>query len=262
MKQAVIIGAGSIGRGFLGQILTEGGYAVTFLDVNSELVEQLNRRGSYPLEIVSTNRIERRFIGPVCAVNGNDREASARAIADCDLCVTCVGAKAIPYIIPNLAAGVKLRFADGGTALNLLICENLMDADVYIRSLLETHLTVEELDTVGLVETSVGRMVPLPDKNAADPLLVRAEAYPVLPYDRDACIGELPKAQGLIPVPLCDRAKALYPQHGARRLRLPRHETWIRDHRGRHRRSGDSVDGAGGDDGICFCTFQTLRQTT
>ena len=237
MKQAVIIGAGSIGRGFLGQILTEGGYAVTFLDVNSELVEQLNRRGSYPLEIVSTNRIERRFIGPVCAVNGNDREASARAIADCDLCVTCVGAKAIPYIIPNLAAGVKLRFADGGTALNLLICENLMDADVYIRSLLETHLTVEELDAVGLVETSVGRMVPLPDKNAADPLLVRAEAYPVLPYDRDACIGELPKAQGLIPVPLCDRAKALYPQHGARRLRLPRHETWIRDHRGRHRRS-------------------------
>ena len=202
MKQAVIIGAGSIGRGFLGQILTEAGYAVTFLDVSAPLVDALNAAGEYPLEIVSSRGAFRKIVSPVSAVNGSDREAAARVTADADIAVTCVGAKALPYIIPNLAAGVKLRYAEGRSPLDLLICENLMDADAYIRSLLEPVLTPQELASVGLVETSVGRMVPLPDKSLLEkePLLVRAEAYSVLPCDRDAFRGELPDCPNIVPI--------------------------------------------------------------
>ncbi len=201
-KTAVIIGAGNIGRGFIGQILSEGGYHVTFIDVAAPMVEALNERGSYPLEIVSSEGTIRKNIENVSAVNGNNREAAARVIADCDICVTCVGAKAIKFIIPNFVAGVKLRYSEGKAPLNLLICENLMDADKYIHSLLAPELTPEELSFVGLVETSVGRMVPLPDKEllAKDPLIVRAEAYPVLPCDRDAFKGEVPEIENVIPV--------------------------------------------------------------
>jgi mannitol-1-phosphate 5-dehydrogenase len=202
MKHAVIIGAGNIGRGFVGQLFSEAGWEVCFLDVSAPLVDALNEAGSYPLEIVSNTETVRKTVSPVRAVNGNDREAAARVTADADVCVTCVGAKALKYIVPNLAAGVRLRAAEGKGPLNLLICENLMDADALLCSLLEPVLTAEETDTLGLVETSVGRMVPLPDKSLTekDPLLVRAESYGVLPFDGDAWKGPLPDVPGLKPV--------------------------------------------------------------
>lgn len=202
MKTAVIIGAGNIGRGFIGQIMSEAGYDVCFIDVSETVVNALNERREYPLEIVYTGGSDKKIIKNVRAVNGNDHDAAAREIADCDICVTCVGAKAIKFIIPNFVRGVKLRYSEGKSPINLLICENLMDADKYIHSLLETELTPEELNFVGLVETSVGRMVPLPDKALLeiDPLIVRAEAYPVLPCDRDAFKGEVPEIKNVIPV--------------------------------------------------------------
>ncbi len=202
MKTALITGAGNIGRGFIGQIMYEAGYRVCFLDVIENTVNALNEAGEYPLDIVSSKGTVRKIIKNVSAVNGNVRENAARAIADCSILVTCVGAKAIKYTIPNLVAGIKLRYAENKGPLNLLICENLMDADKYIRSLLEPELTREELDTVGLIETSVGRMVPLPDKALLEkePLLVRAEAYPVLPCDKDAFVGEIPEIGNVIPV--------------------------------------------------------------
>lgn len=202
MKTAAIIGAGNIGRGFIGQIMSEGGYDVCFIDVAASVVDALNERHEYPLEIVRTGGGEKKLVKNIRAVNGNDHEAAARVIADCDICVTCVGAKAIKFIIPNFVAGVKRRLSEGKGPINLLICENLMDADKYIRSLLEAELTEDELESVGLVETSVGRMVPLPDKALLeiDPLLVRAEAYPVLPCDRDAFKGEVPEIKNVIPI--------------------------------------------------------------
>jgi len=202
MKKAAIIGAGNIGRGFIGQILSEGGYEVCFIDVSEKIVGALNELHEYPLDIVSSAGTTRKIIRNVRAVNGNDREAAVDEIAGCDVCVTCVGAKAIKFIIPNFVAGVKKRFHTTGRPINLLICENLMDADKYIHSLLENELTAEELASVGLVETSVGRMVPLPDPAmvAADPLRVCAEAYAVLPCDKDAFVGEIPEIKNVIPV--------------------------------------------------------------
>jgi mannitol-1-phosphate 5-dehydrogenase len=202
MKKICVIGAGNIGRGFIGQLFSEAGREVLYLDVVKSTVDALNEAGCYPLDLVSNAGRERIIISPVRAVDGNDRDAAADAIAEAEILVTCVGAKALRYIVPNLAAGIRLRLARGGGPLNLLICENLMDADKVLRSLLEEVLTAEELRSLGLVETSVGRMVPLPDKSLleAEPLLVRAERYGILPFDRDAWIGPLPEIPGLVPV--------------------------------------------------------------
>ncbi len=201
-NQIVIIGAGNIGRGFIGQIFSDAGWETCFVDVSESVVNTLNERREYPLDIVRTGGSIRRTVRNVRAVNGNDGDAAARVIADCDLCVTCVGAKAIRFIIPNLVRGIKLRYNETKRPFNLLICENLMDADAYIRSLLEPELTPDELANVGLVETSVGRMVPIPDPELLkiDPLLVRAEAFATLPCDRDAFVGDIPDVPNLVPV--------------------------------------------------------------
>lgn len=40
--KAVHFGAGSIGRGFIGQLLHDSGYDIVMVDVNTALVNQIN----------------------------------------------------------------------------------------------------------------------------------------------------------------------------------------------------------------------------
>lgn len=51
MKQAIMIGAGNIGRGFIGAILSRSGYHVTFADVNMTLIDAINAEGRYTVHI-------------------------------------------------------------------------------------------------------------------------------------------------------------------------------------------------------------------
>ena len=54
---------------------------------------------------------------------------------------------------------------------------------------------------LGLIEASIGRMVPplTPEMRAQDPLLICVEPYCELPVDKDAFKGEIPDLVGLIP---------------------------------------------------------------
>ena len=51
MKQAIMIGAGNIGRGFIGALLEKSGWHVTFADVAENLIAAVNQRGSYTVHI-------------------------------------------------------------------------------------------------------------------------------------------------------------------------------------------------------------------
>lgn len=197
--KAVIFGAGNIGRGFIAPLFSFDGWDVTFIDVSKQIIERVNDDREYPLHIVSNEGEKVLTVRNVSAVDGNSREEAVKAIAECDAAATCVGANAIKYILPNLAAGIKKRFAEGASPLNLLICENLMDADLYIRSLLSDMLTPEELDTVGLIETSVGRMVPKVAGESDNPLKIAVEEYGVLPVDRAAFKGEVLNVKNIVP---------------------------------------------------------------
>ena len=205
MKQAVMYGGGNIGRGFVGALLSRAGYRVTFVDVAAPVVDELQSRGCYPLRIVSAAGNTDLKIENVTAVNGNDTAAVAEAIANCEIMATAVGARILKFIVPNIVAGLRRRWEQGGKPLNIIICENLNDANKIIEGMIKEQLTPEECarfdETVGLVEASIGRMVPVQTDEMKDgePLRVCVESYGFLPVDKAAFKGEIPEVAGMVP---------------------------------------------------------------
>ena len=205
MKKAVMYGGGNIGRGFIGATLSQAGFSVTFVDVAEPVVNALQEKNTYPVRYVSNAGFEDVWIKNVTAVNGNDQAAVADAIAQCDIMATAVGVRVLPWIVPNIVAGRRKRWTEGGRELNIIICENLMNANHVLEGMLKEQLTQEECDlfdkTVGLVEASIGRMVPVQTEEMKDgnPLRVCVEKYGFLPVDKDAFKGEIPEIANLVP---------------------------------------------------------------
>lgn len=193
-------GGGNIGRGFIGALFSKSGFEVTFIDVSDKVVDTLNKDGRYPLRYVSSEGHTDEWIENVNAVNGNDTDAVANAIAECDIMATAVGARILPYIAPNIAKGIGRRKETSGRPLNILICENLMDADKVLRGLVEDNYD-GDLSDVGFIETSIGRMVPVQTEEMQDgePLRVCVEKYGFLPVDKSAFVGEIPEIKGMVP---------------------------------------------------------------
>jgi len=203
--KAIMYGAGNIGRGFIGALFSLSGYDVAFVDVAKPVVEALNARGSYPLRVLDGAGYEDITITRVSAIDGTDADAVARAIAGADVMATAVGANILKFIAPNIAAGLRLRFAQGGAPLNILICENLMDANKVLEGMIKQNLSEREQawfdQNVGLVEASIGRMVPVQTEvmKAGDVLRGCVERYGFLPVDRDAFRGEIPQIRNMVP---------------------------------------------------------------
>lgn len=203
--KAVMYGGGNIGRGFIGALLSQSGYEVTFIDVADPVVRSLQENRTYPVRYVSSEGHEDVWVKNVTAVNGNDAEAAATAIAECDIMATAVGARILKFIVPNLIAGLRKRWAMNKAPLNIIICENLMDANKVLEGMLKEQLTEQEQalfdQTVGLVEASIGRMVPVQTEEMKDgePMRVCVERYGFLPVDKDAFKGEVPKITNMVP---------------------------------------------------------------
>lgn len=205
MKQAVMYGGGNIGRGFIGALLSQSGYAVTFVDVAEPVVKALQENHTYPVRYVSTEGSTDVWIENVTAVNGNDTAAVADVIAGCDIMATAVGVRILKFIVPNIVAGLRKRWAEKKGPLNIIICENLMDANKILANMIKEQLTDDEKtvfdESVGLVEASIGRMVPVQTEEMKDgnPLRVCVESYGFLPVDKAAFKGEIPEIPNMVP---------------------------------------------------------------
>ncbi len=204
MKKAVMYGAGNIGRGFIGELFSLSGYSVSFIDVNKEIIGALNARGEYVVEVLSNDSNEEITVKNVCGVDGMDADAVSTAIAECDVMATAVGVNILPRIVGNIANGLKLRWKNGNkTPLNIIICENMIDADKFLAESVKNLLNDEEKKLfdglIGTVEASIGRMVPIqtPEMTKNDILRVCVEPFCNLIVDKDGFKGEIPEIKNM-----------------------------------------------------------------
>ncbi len=204
MKNFVMYGAGNIGRGFIGQLFSNAGYRVGFVDINKEVIGRLNEDGRYPVHVVTTDANIEQFVENVYGIDGTDNELVSDEIASCDMMATAIGVNVLKFIAKPIAMGIRKRYERGATPLNIIICENLIGADAFLKGLVKNEIPdladyVEE--NVGFVEASIGRMVPVmtEEKRQGNPLRVYVEPYNILPVDKDAFKGEIPDVPNLYP---------------------------------------------------------------
>jgi mannitol-1-phosphate 5-dehydrogenase len=204
MKKAVMYGAGNIGRGFIGKVFAQSGYEVCFLDIDQVIIKELTEKKSYPVHIVSNDEDYYTTVSGVYGVDGRTQEA-VEEIADCDIMATSVGVNVLPHIIPTLVGGIKLRIKSNGKPLNIILAENQIEVDKFVGELIYNELDGEEKlwadENLGLVEASIGRMIPplTNEERAKEPLLIAVEPYCALPVNSLGFKGGIPDLVGLVP---------------------------------------------------------------
>jgi len=195
-------GAGSIGRGFIGPLFAQAGYEVVFIDVNRRIIDALNERRGYSYTVATEVPYQIPVTG-VRGVDGFDEQAVTSEIATCDLMATSLGSAVLERVSPLIASGFSKRMKQSGNPLNIMICENLKDAAKALHGWIVESLPSDEKtlldERCGMIETAIGRMVPVTPLDGEDPLHVTVEEYGFLPVDKDAFVGKLPDVQGLIP---------------------------------------------------------------
>ena len=204
MKKFIMYGAGNIGRGFIGPLFSKSGYSVGFIDINQQVISKLNEDNSYPVNVVTSNENVEHIIKNVYGIDGTNLDLVASEISKADVMATAIGVNVLKFIAKPIALGLKKRFEEGAKPLNIIICENMIGADGYLKGLIKDQIPEysKEIDEkIGFVEASIGRMVPaLPEeKKQGNFLRVAVEPYDILPIDKDALKGEISDVKNIYP---------------------------------------------------------------
>jgi mannitol-1-phosphate 5-dehydrogenase len=203
MEKLVLFGAGKIGRSFMGQLFSLSGFEVVFIDINKHLIDELNRSGKYKV-VIKSKQDEVLIIKNVRGLYADNEEAISNDIYDARILAVSVGIKGLPEIIPVLAKSLMRRYEKGNKSpVDIIIAENMRNAAAYFHDALSAILPASYPlnKMVGLVETSIGKMVPIMVKKDIDEdlLQVFAEPYNTLILDKKAFKNAIPEVRGLAP---------------------------------------------------------------
>ena len=198
MKKAIQIGAGNIGRGFIGGLLSNAGYHVVFADVNQQVIDKINEDGTYTIHVMDVESSEQ-VITNISGVNSTT-PAMVDEIVEAEIITTAVGLVILPRIAPAIAQGIEKRMAEGVDAyLNIIACENAIKASSQLKEAVYGQLSEEAKayadKYVGFPDCSVDRIVP--PVRCENPIDVVVEAYYEWNVEEASFKGEIPQIEGM-----------------------------------------------------------------
>jgi mannitol-1-phosphate 5-dehydrogenase len=178
--EAVHFGAGNIGRGFIGEVLYENGFHITFVDVNEVVIHELQTRGGYEIELAGVERVRQKMSNVTGLNNKTEPERVVTAITQADLVTTAIGPKILPFIAELIAKGIEERRHRGDhRPMDVIACENMIGGSVFLRSEVEKYLTQEGAKfaarNIGFPNAAVDRIVPAQKHD--DALFVTVEPF-------------------------------------------------------------------------------------
>ncbi|PKH03880.1 mannitol-1-phosphate 5-dehydrogenase [Psychromonas sp. MB-3u-54] len=198
--KAIHFGAGNIGRGFIGKVLSDAGIKVTFADVNETVVNALIARNEYDVNVVGADcSIEK--VSNVTAVHSAGSEI-VKLIAESDLVTTAVGPTVLNIIAKTIADAIELRLKSGNKSpLNIIACENMVRGTSQLKAevfkYLPESLHAQSDQSIGFVDSAVDRIVPPAEAGETDPLAVTVETFSEWIVDQTQFKGEIPTIKGM-----------------------------------------------------------------
>lgn len=194
MKQAVHFGAGNIGRGFIGLLLTKSDYHVTFLDVNDTVIAALKQRHEYTVELVGETTESIQVVNVTGVNSRNEPELTQASLNQASLITTAVGPSILPLIAKTLVQTIEYRTLNQVQSyLNIIACENTIGGSYQLETALRSLLSDEAIkyldQWVGFPNAAVDRIVP--NQANEDPLLVKVEPFYEWVIDTKGIKGQL-----------------------------------------------------------------------
>lgn len=201
MEKIVVFGAGNIGRSFIGPVFGDAGYEVVFADIDESILTALNDRNAYAVVEKADGQPDRvTRVSPVRGIHANDQVAVERELAEARIAATAVGDRAFDAVVRTIGSAVSTRHEP----LDVILAENLHRASERARSVLSEEKNTWDAfgGSLGLVESSIGKMVPIvpADVRAHDPLICWAEPYNTLLVDAAGFLNTIPAVADLRPV--------------------------------------------------------------
>ena len=198
MKKAVQFGAGNIGRGFIGALLSQSGYQVVFADVAEAIIDKINEDKTYTVHVMDVD-CEDQKIENISGVNSTKPEAIDE-IASADLVTTAVGLVILPRIAPTIAQAIEKRMENGvKEPMNMIACENAIRGTSQLKKAVYENLSdagkAYADEYVGFADCAVDRIVPpVKSENFID---VVVEEYFEWDVEKSGLKGELPQIEGM-----------------------------------------------------------------
>ncbi len=198
MKKAVQFGAGNIGRGFIGALLSQSGYQVVFADVVEAVIDKINEDKTYTVHIMDVE-CEDQKLENICGVNSTKPEA-VDEIAAADIVTTAVGLVILPRIAPTIAKAIEKRMDMGvKEPMNMIACENAIRGTSQLKKAVYENLSDAGKafadEYVGFPDCAVDRIVPpVKSENFID---VVVERYYEWDVEKSGFKGEIPEITGM-----------------------------------------------------------------
>jgi mannitol-1-phosphate 5-dehydrogenase len=154
--------------------------------------------------IIKGEKEEEIIVNNVEAISAFEKSSVIDAVSTAGIVAVSVGKNALEKVIPVIALGLKKRYSDNPQKpLDIILAENMRSAADFTRELLIKNLSVGfPVDSyIGLIETSIGKMVPIMPiaEVENDPLMVFAEPYNTLILDGKGFKSPIPEVKGLAP---------------------------------------------------------------
>lgn len=161
--RAIHFGAGNIGRGFIGYLLSKSGYEVTFVDIADSLVDAINKYKEYTVITLSTSEVKEK-IKNVNAIHLKNVEELKNVVRDADLITTSIGANNLRSTGNLLRELLEDRMANNAKKLDIIACENALFATNVLKEAIMEGASSEFKEYLenyaGFPNSAVDRIVP------------------------------------------------------------------------------------------------------
>lgn len=162
--QALHFGAGNIGRGFIGRVLSYSGFNLIFSDINQNIIDSINYYRKYKIKLVGDNFKKSIYVKNITAMHCSNSKV-LNIISKVDLITTAVGPNCLNQLAILLSEGIILKIRlNSIKPLNIIACENKIRASSYLKKIIFNKIPIQYhnyINTyIGFVDCSIDTIIP------------------------------------------------------------------------------------------------------